>query len=114
MGPRMLRWYSSYVIFSFWYLGQNRKEAFEAIHQSYPSDKNEYNIAFEVEPAYFCGPDELIAGVKLSGTDTNGAVCAIWASGWGSNTKESQDRWAHCIEDVIDFFTDPPASLNFP
>jgi len=95
-------WYSSYVIFGFWCLGHNKKNNYETIHTDYPSDRSHYSIAFEVQPAYFTTPYEQSTSIKLA--DTNGTVCSLWASGWGSNPSEAQDRWSSAIADLIAFF----------
>jgi hypothetical protein len=96
-------WYTSYIVFSFWHLSQNKTEHYEAIYRSYPSDKNKSNVCFEIGPAYFCTPFEQRSGVKQAG-DTNGAICTIWVSGWGSTALEAQDRWSSGIDDLITFF----------
>ncbi len=105
-------WYSSYVIFSFWFLNQNTGDHYKAIYDSYPSDKNESNVAFEIEPAYFCTPQERVQGEKLSGSDTNGTVCGLWMSGWGISVQEAQHRWVMGINDIVAFFTRPLPALD--
>jgi hypothetical protein len=100
-------WYSSYVLVSFWVLNQNQEERYKTLYESYPSDKNESGVCFEVEPGYFLTPFEREQRAKWS--DTNGTICGIWASGWGSNAREAQDRWSSGIDDLIAFFTKPPA-----
>jgi hypothetical protein len=105
-------WYSSYLFFSFYFLNQNKREHYEALHESYPSDKNECNVCFEVEPAYFWTPQEQVQDKRLGTSETNGTICGIWVSGWGSNAKEAQNRWSSGIDDLIAFFTNLPSNLK--
>lgn len=105
-------WYSSYVIFSFHVLEQNKREHYETIYESYPSDRDLYNIAFEIEPAYFCTPYEQNKGVKMSHSDRNGTICGIWVSGWGANEREAQNRWSGGIDDLVGFFGNPPPAWD--
>ena len=105
-------WYSSYVIFSSWFFDQNNEEHSRAIYESYPSDRNAYNIAFEVQSAYFLTPYE--RAVERKWSETNGTVCGIWISGWGSNAKEAGDKWSAGIKDLISFFENLPSGLSGP
>jgi hypothetical protein len=104
-------WYSSYIVFSFWHLNQNKKSRYEEIHRSYPPDRNQFNVCFEVGPAYFTTPDER-ALLKKKGSDTNEFICDIWTSGWGSNAKEAHDRWSNGIDDLTAFFANLRLKLD--
>jgi hypothetical protein len=101
-------WYSSYVVFSFWYLHQNQKEHYEAIYGSYPSDRSQSNVGFELGPVYFWTPAEQKCGFVDGSAVDQGSVCTLWVSGWGHNAKEADDRWSSGIDDLIAFFTKSP------
>src|ERR1035438_2399740 len=91
-------WYSSYVVFSFSHLNQNKKEHYEAIHQCYPSDRNESNTCFELGPVYFCTPTEQESGLANGTALDHGTVCTLWASGWGGSVRAADDRWSGGID----------------
>lgn len=101
-------WYSTYVNVSFWILEFNKGEHYHRLYEMYPFDKIDSNICFEMQPAYFCTPEEQTSGRKVA--ETNGAVCFIWVSGWGSSPKEARDSWHGSIQNLITFFTDPSAA----
>jgi hypothetical protein len=107
-------WYGSYVVFSFWYLDQNQKERYEAIYESCPSDRSETNICFELGPVYFCTSAEQESGLTNGTSLDHGSVCTLWASGWGYNPKDADDRWSIGINDLVAFFTKLPSKLKLP
>jgi hypothetical protein len=106
-------WYSSYVIFSFYHLERNKPDYYDVIFASYPDQSTQSSVCFEIEPAYFCTPHEQKLGLKYG--DTNGAICGIWATGWGTTAIMAQNSWGRRIEDLAQFFAAPPEVVrNLP
>jgi hypothetical protein len=94
-------WYSSYVTFSFWSLNDNSEKNYRVIYERFP-ERNHYNLAFEIQAAYFLSHFEQQKQRKWR--ETNGNVCVIWSSGWGATPAEAGSRWNSCIQDLIVFF----------
>ena len=88
--------------FRFWYLIQNRRERYESMYQSYPEVTEACSICFEIQPVYFCTPDELREGLKRG--ETNGTACVLWESGWGDNQQQAHQRWLALIQQLLTFF----------
>lgn len=96
-------WCSSYVTVSFWEFSQNKEEEYAALSEKFASDRDDMEICFVVQPAYFLTAYERSVGAKWG--DRNGTVCLIWASGWGNSTAIAHSRWRNAVKALIGFFS---------